>query len=1032
MKLPDISIKRPVFATMMILSLVLLGVVSYPSIGVDLFPKVDFPIISLTTMLPGASPEVIDIDVTDKIEESINTINGVKSITSISTEGVSTIIVEFVLDRNIDLAAQDVREKISAIRAALPRDIYEPVVAKVDMDSAPVLWLALTGKKSVREISTYANETLKEALQKIPGVGAIQTTGLRLRQVRIWLDKERLKAYSLTGSDVVNALRAGNIELPGGRIESTTKEFTVKIKGEFTSPEEFNNLIITYKDGKAVRLKDVGRALDDMAESRSIARFNGETAIGLGIQKQSGTNTADVVDRVKKELETIEKTLPPGLSIGVSFDQSIFIKRSINEVMHHLIYGGIFASIAVLIFLGSMRVTLISALAIPTSIVSTFAMMHFLDFTFNNMSMLALSLSIGILVDDAIIVIENIHRHMKLGMPPKEAASFGTDEIGLAVMATTLAIVAIFLPVAFMKGLVGRFFVQFALTVVFAVLMSMFVSFTLTPMLASRFLKAEADSDSSKKPSGYKRFYYWFNSHYLKLEGVYRGLLKYSLEHRLKILAFGFAIFVFSIFMVRFIGKEMLPPEDQARFIVRLQAPVDYSVSEVDNMFRKAEDIIRAQAGVQTVFYALGFGQTGEINKASVFITLTNKRERSKSQEKIKSEVRKLLKSQVPGLKATVEDVSIVGGGQRNTPIQYNIRGPDLSALEGYSKDIMEKFSKIPGIVDVDTSMEPGKPEVRVYVDRDRAADLGIDIATIAEAINLLIGGEVDVSKYKDTVRGRRYDVRVRLNPEDRTKSGDIGGIYVRAKDGRLIELSTVVTTVEAGGPSVINRVDRQRAVLLFANLEKKPLGEAMGDLRGIAEGILPQGYSGIFKGMGDTMGESFYYLTFAIFLGIFMAYMILAAQFESFIHPVTVLLAMPFSFIGAFGALLITGMTLNIFSFIGLILLMGLVKKNSILLVNYTNTLRARGMSRREALIEAGPVRLRPILMTTFAMIFGMMPIALALGDGSETRAPMAVATIGGLITSLFLTLLVVPSAYDLFDDIQMKIMRKGNSKKF
>ncbi|QWR77416.1 efflux RND transporter permease subunit [Candidatus Magnetomonas plexicatena] len=1026
MKLPDISIKRPVFATMIILSLVLLGAVSYPSIGVDLFPKVDFPIISLTTRLPGASPEVMDIDITDKIEESINTINGVKSITSISTEGVSTIIVEFVLDRNIELAAQDVREKVSAIRAALPKDIYEPVVAKVDMDSFPVLWLALTGKKSVREISTYADETLKEALQKIQGVGAIQTTGLRLRQVRIWLDKERLRAYSITGADIVNALRAGNIELPGGRIESATKEFTVKIKGEFKSPEEFNNLIITYKDGKAVRLKDVGKALDDMAESRSIARFNGETAVGLGIQKQSGTNTADVVDKVKKELETIKKTLPPGLTIGISFDQSIFIKRSINEVMHHLVYGGIFASIAVLIFLGSLRVTLISALAIPTSIVSTFAMMHFLDFTFNNMSMLALSLSIGILVDDAIIVIENIHRHMKLGMSAREAASHGTDEIGLAVMATTFAIVAIFLPVAFMKGLVGRFFNQFALTVVFAVLMSMFVSLTLTPMLASRYLKEHDDADCSENPTIFRLLYCWFNTHYMKLEGIYRGVLKYSLEHRLKVLAFGFVIFMFSIFMVKFIGKEMLPPEDQARFVVRLQAPVDYSVSSVDNMFKKAEDIIRAQYGVQTVFYAHGFGQSGEINKATVFITLTNKRERTKSQEKIKSEVRKLLQSQVPGLKATVEDVSILGGGQRNALIQYNIRGPDLSALESFSRVIMDKFSKVPGIVDVDSSTEFGKPEVRVYVDRDRAADLGVDIATIAEAINLLIGGEVDVSKYKDESKGRRYDVRVRLNLEDRTKSGDIGGIYVRAKDGRLIELSSVVKTVEAGGPSVINRVDRQRAVLIFANLEKKPLGEAVEDLRSISEGILPQGYSGIFKGMADTMGESFYYLTFAIFLGIFMAYMILAAQFESFIHPITVLLAMPFSFIGAFGALLITGMTLNIFSFIGLILLMGLVKKNSILLVNYTNTLRERGMSCREALIEAGPVRLRPILMTTLAMIFGMTPIALALGDGSETRAPMAVATIGGLITSLFLTLLVVPSAYDLFDELQMKIMGK------
>ncbi|MEW6740056.1 MAG: efflux RND transporter permease subunit [Nitrospirota bacterium] len=1031
MWLADTSIKRPVFATMVIAALVIFGVVSYPGIGVDLFPKVDFPIVNITTTLKGASPEIIDIDVTDKIEEAVNTINGVKTINSSSTEGVSTVSVEFVLERDIDLAVQDVREKISTIRSKLPRDIDEPVIEKVDPDATPVLWLALTGEKSPRELSTYADEVLKEQLQKISGVGAIRLAGLRLRQVRIWLDSDRLTAYQITAHDVIRALQRESIELPSGRIESNTKEYSIKVKGEFLRVQEFNDLIVGYNKGAPIRLRDVGRAEDGIEEKRSIARFNGLPAVGMGIQKQSGTNTVEVIDRIKKELVNIKKSLPSGMKLETSFDQSTFIKRSINEVQHHLIYGGVFAALAVLLFLKSTRITLISALAIPTSIIATFAIMKLFNFTFNNMTMLALSLSVGILIDDAIIVIENIHRHIEEGMPPREAASFATSEIGLAVVATTLAIVAIFLPVAFMKGLVGRFFVQFALTVVFAVMVSLFVSFTLTPMLASRYLKAVSSQQSAARSqksrnSLLSKFSEGFEKVYKKTEYLYRELLRIALNHRAKVLIIAAGIFIFSLLITKFLGKEFVPPEDQSRFIARLQAPSDYSVEEVDRMFKKAEDIIRSLPEVRTVFYAQGFGLTREINKASMFIGLKPKAERKKSQEQIKAEVRKRLRKDIPGLRASAEDVSLIGGGVRNVPIQYSIRGRDLSSLQAYTKQIVNEFSKLPGIVDVDTSLEIGKPELRVFIDRDKAADLGVDIATIAETVNFLIGGEVDVTKFKDEAKGRRYDVRARLNPEDRTDPGDIGKIYVRSKDGRLVELSNIVKVQEAGGPSVINRVDRQRAIFLFANLEIKPLGQAKAELDAISAKTLPSDYSGIYKGAAEMMGESFYYLMFALLLGIILAYMILASQFESFVHPITVLLSMPFSFIGAFGALLVTGKTLNIFSFIGLILLMGLVKKNAILLVDYTNTLRARGMERKEAILEAGPVRLRPILMTTFAMVFGMMPIALGIGEGAETRAPMAIATIGGLLTSLFLTLVVVPVAYDLFDDVQQKFMKK------
>ena len=1022
MWLAETSIKRPVFATMFITALVVLGLVSYPEIGVDLYPKIDFPIVSINTQLRGASPEIMDIDVTDKIEEVINTINGVKTITSSSLEGVSNITVEFVLERDIDLAVQDVREQISTIRSRLPTDILEPVIRKVDPDATPVLWLMVTGPQSIRDLSTYTDEVLKEQLQRIEGVGALRIGGLRLRQGRIWLDSDKLRAYQIAPGDVAQALGLENVELPGGRIESATKEYSVKVKGEFPRIQDFNDLIVAYYKGAPVRIRDIGRAEDGMSEKRNIARFNGVPCVGIGIQKQTGTNTVAIIDRVKKELIGIRKTLPPGMEINIGFDQSNFINRSINEVKGHLIMGGLLAVLAVFLFLRNWRTTLISALALPVSVIATFAIMKAFDFTFNNMSMLALSLSVGILIDDAIIVIENIYRHIEEGMAPREAAAFATSEIGLAVMATTLAIVAIFLPVAFMKGIIGRFFWQFALTVVFSVMVSLLVSFTLTPMLASRFLKVRpAGERATVRPRSLvlSRMGDGLEKAYGKTEDVYRRILRYSLEYRKTVLVLAVIIFVFSLYVTRFIGKEFVPAEDQSQFLVRLEAPMDYSIDQADALFRQGEEIVKSFPEVTSVFYIQGFGAggAGQINRATLNTRLKPKAQRKKSQEQIKAEIRRKL-SQIPGIKGTAEDISMIGGGIRNVPIQYAIRGLDLEVLQSYTRRIAADLSKRPGIVDVDSTLEAGKPELKVYIDRNKAADMGVSVAGISDAINLLVSGEVDITKYKDEAKGRRYDVRVRLNPEDRASPADLGRLYVRARDGRLVELASVIRVQEGGGPSVIYRVDRQRATMLYASLEKKPLAEAMQDLDGIAAQVLTPGYTTRYKGAADTMKESFQYLLFALWLGIVMAYMVLAAQFESFMHPVIVLLSMPLSFIGAFAALLLAGKTISIFSLIGLILLMGLVKKNAILLVDYTNTLRERGMSRREAILQAGPVRLRPILMTTIAMVFGMLPVALGLGEGAETRSPMGIAVIGGLLTSLLLTLVVVPSAYDLFDD--------------
>ena len=1035
MWLAETSIKRPVFATMFIAALVVLGIVSYPSIGVDLYPKIDFPIVSINTQLRGASPEIMDIDVTDRIEEAVSTINGVKTITSSSLEGVSSITVEFELERNIDLAAQDIREKVSAIRSRLPTDILEPVIQKVDPDAVPVLWIAVTGPQSVRDLSTYANEILKEQLQRIEGVGALRLAGLRLRQGRVWLDANKLRAYQIAPGDVVQALRLENIEIPGGRIESDTKEYSIKIKGEFSRIQDFNDLIVAYWRGAPVRIRDIGRVEDGMEERRNIARFNGAPCVSIGVQKQSGGNTVAIIDRVKRELVNIHKTLPPGMALNIAFDQSTFINRSINEVKGHLVIGGFFAILAVFLFLRNWRTTLISALALPVSIIATFTIMKAFDFTFNNMSMLALTLSVGILIDDAIIVIENIYRHVEEGMEPREAAAFATSEIGMAVIATTLAIVAIFLPVAFMKGIIGRFFWQFALTVVFSVMVSMLVSFTLTPMMASILLKQKKKSESTAgAPSRFSVLSGIGNAlerTYKRTENLYRRVLVFSLGYRKTVLVMAFIIFVLSLYITKFMGKEFVPAEDQGQFIVRMEAPMDYSIDKADALFSQGESIVKSIPEANRFFYLQGFGAggAGQINRAIIFTGLKNKAERKRSQEQLKAEIRQKL-NQIPGLKATAEDVSLIGGGIRNVPIQYAIRGLDLDILQDYTRKITTELAKLPGIVDVDSSIEAGKPELKVFIDRNKAADLGVSVGAIAEAVNILMSGEVDVTKYKDEAKGRRYDVRVRLNPEDRVNPDDLGKIYVRARDGRLVELASVIRIQEGGGPSVIYRVDRQRATIIYASLEKKPLAQAMSELDAISAKVLTPGYTARYKGAADTMKESFKYLLFALLLGIIMAYMVLAAQFESFLHPVFVLLSMPLSFVGAFGALLLAGKTISIFSLIGLILLMGLVKKNAILLVDYTNVLRARGYTRREAILHAGPVRLRPILMTTLAMVCGMLPVAAALGEGAETRSPMGIAVIGGLLTSLFLTLVVVPSAYDLFDEWieRFRLFRKGD----
>lgn len=1020
MWLTDTAIKRPILTMMAVAAIVIFGIVSYPRIGVDLFPKVDFPFVSIITTLAGACPEVMDVDVTDVIEEAVGTIGGVREIFSESKMNTSAVFVEFDLGKDIDVAIQETLERISAIRGDLPRDIDEPVVMRVDPAAVAIMWLTLKGEVCKMELSTYADRMLREQLQRIRGVGAVQMGGLRLREVRIWLDNDKLRAYQITSHDVKKALQRGNIELPGGRIEGKTKEFTIRIKGEFLKVQDFNDLIIGFYEGSPVRLSNVGWVEDGMEEERSIARFNGLPAVGLGIQKQSGANTIEVIERVKKELVEIKEGLPPEMGIAISFDQSVFIERSITEIKYQLIYGGLFALLGVLFLLRSSRVAMICAISLPIAIISTFTMMNLFGFTFNNMSMLALALSIGLLIDDAIVVNENIRRHINEGMPPAQAASFAVREIGFAVMATTLVVVAVFIPIAFLEGLIGRFFLEFGLTVVFAITISLIVALTVTPMLASRLLRSE---EERKRASSIYRLTTGSEWLYKKVELIYSRLLEAAINHKAAVLSIATVVFLSGILVATFVDKELMPMEDQSQFIVWLEAPPGHSVSAAYSLLSQADAAIREIPEVESTFYAQGI--QGDVNEALIFVRLKPIAERQRSQMQIMAEAREKIRGNFPGIELSVDEVPMIGGGMRATPIEYVITGPDLESVRAYAEQIAAEFSKVPGVVDVDLSVVAGRPELTIFIDRDKAADLGVDIATVAETVNFLVGGEVAVTKFREA--GRRYDVMVRLRPEDRDTLDDIKQIYVRSMDGRLISLSSIIYIKKVGGPGTISRVGRQRAVILFANLEGKPLDQARIELNVIADRILPHGYSGFYVGMVEIMDEAFLYLAFALILALVLSYIILAAQFESLRYPLVIFFALPLSVVGAFGALLIAGMTLNIFSFIGLILLIGLVMKNAILLVDYINTLRKRGVGRREAILRAGPVRLRPIMTTTFAIILGMLPVAIGIGEGGEVRAPMAVAVIGGLFSSLFLTLVVVPVVYDLSDNLKERFFRKS-----
>jgi HAE1 family hydrophobic/amphiphilic exporter-1 len=1021
MKLADVSVRRPVFAIMMAAALVLLGAFSYQELGLDLMPKTDPAVVSVQTSLPGASAEEVETQLTKPIEEVVNTISGIDELRANSDQGNSRVIINFTLEREIEAATQDVRDKVATIVGRFPRDTRPPQIQKIDPDASPIFSFSVYGPRAPKELTEIADKKLKQVLETVKDVGSISTFGDRRRQVQLLLNADRLNAYGLTVDQVRNAVQRQNVEVPGGSFITGPSEIALRTMGRIKNVNDFNRIILAYREGSVITFGDIGRVTDSVEEVRNASRINGIPSLSLQVRKQSGTNTVDVVDRVKARLNQILPTLPPDLTVTTGNDQSRFIRRSFEDIKLHLILGSLLASVVVFFFIRNVRVTLIAALAIPTSIIGTFTVMKALGFTLNNMTMLALSLATGIVIDDAIVVLENIFRFVEeKGVTPKEAAADATAEIGLAVMATTLSLVVIFVPVAFMTGQVGRYFYSFGITSAAAILISMFVSFTLTPALCATWLtKDDTKSDhSTTKSRGF----------YARMDAVYGRMLHWSLAHRVAMIAIAGVVVVSAVILYPKVGKELVPDDDQGEFSVFVRLPKGTSYSRTEEFAKPIETEILdlPKELVERV--------SSNINSGFAYfnIVMTPLDDRKVSQQELMRHVRTMLRK-YQGARISVSggtDISGAssrggmgggpgggGGGGGANRLNILIQGPDIEQLQVYTAQLMDKVRTINGVVDVDTNFEPTQPELRVNVDRARAADMGASIDSLASSLRTLIGGE-EVSQFKDG--DEQYQVVLRLDEPFRNADA-MSQLLVPAGPGKTVKVSDVAQLKNDYGPASIDRYNRQRQISVNANLDRVPLGEVVAAARGKVEELhMKAGYQAVFGGGAKTLNEASNNFMIAILLAIAFIYMVLASQFNSFMHPLTIMTSLPLSLPAGLLALMAFGMTLNVYSAIGLMMLFGIVKKNSILQVDYTNTLREHGMERHEALIAASHVRLRPILMTTIAIVAGMLPIAFGKGAGAGSRASMAVTILGGQVLCLLLTLLVTPVVYSYFDDLR------------
>jgi HAE1 family hydrophobic/amphiphilic exporter-1 len=1013
MSLVDLCVRRPVFATMLVVSLVVLGTASYRDLGLDLFPKVDIPTITITTRLPGAGPEEVESQITRRVEEVVNTISGLDELRSTTLEGRSQVFVSFVLERDIDEAANDVREKVATIVSQFPPGTESPIIEKFDVDAAPVMALVVSGRRSPREITEIADKRIKRALEAVKDIGAITLVGQRKREIQVAIDPNRLQAHGLSIQQIRTALQQQSVEIPGGRLTGPEREEGLRTLGRIEAVADFETVVVAETPGGPVRVRDIGQVLDGEEEARSLSRLDGQNAVSLLVRKQSGTNTVAVVDRVKARLGDLRAGLPADITIDVVRDQSRFIQRALSEVQHHLVLGALFASLIVWLFLGwrNWRPALIAALAIPTSIVATFFAMRLAGFTLNNITMLGLSVSTGIVIDDAIIVLENIFRHMdEEGRSPREAAVAGAREIALAVLATTLSLMAIFFPVAFMGGLIGRFWRSFGLTVSFAILVSLLVAFTLVPMLSARFLRAHGAGAHGSSKSGL----------YGRLEAAYEALLRVGLRHRLLAIVATVLLVAGTLWLARGLKTDFFVADDMSEFEVILETPPGSSLAQSDAVVQRIEGELRAIPEVERLFTTIGArgGFVSSVTDASIYVGLRHLSRRARDQFTIMQEVRRRLGA-YPDLRASVQQVSLVsGGGFRQTPFNLILRGPDLERLDAYSLALVQRLSAIPGFVDVDTGQAQRSPELQVSVDRQRAADLGVRMADVATTLRILIAGE-KVGFYREA--GDQYDIVLRVAAPYRRDATTLSDLTVPAAGGQLVRLANLARLTPGMSPGQIDRYAQERQMTVVANLYQKPLGEAMGQaLAAVRELDMPADYRAIPLGQAKLMQEAFLNFLIAFLLALAFIYMVLAAQFESFVHPVTIMLSMFLALPFGLLALVLTGNTLNIYAIMGMFLLMGVVKKNAILQVDYTNVLRSRGLPRFEAQIQADRARLRPILMTTLAIIAGMLPVALGRGDGSASRAALAIAVIGGQALCLVVTLVITPVVYSLFDDLR------------
>ena len=1010
--LAQLCVRRPVFATMLILSLVVVGVFSYFSLGVDLYPKVDIPTVIVIIANPGASPEEIETEISKKVEDTVNTISQVDEVRSTSSEGQSLVIIQFELSKNGDVAAQEVQNKVNLIVPNLPQTAKQPVVQKFDPDAAPILQIAVSARRSLRDVTLIADKQIKQKLENAAGVGEITIVGGARREIHVEVDPDRLRSYALTINDVFNALHAQNLELPGGNLNAGARELTVRTTGRILEPAQFNQITVATRNDYVVKVSDIGTATDSYEEPRSAARLDGVPSVTLIVAKQSGVNTVATADAVKQRLKEITASLPPDVTAQVISDQSVFIQAAVDKIKDHLVEGSFFAAIVIFLFLANIRTTLIAAIAIPTSIISTFALMAAMGFTLNQITMLALTLMVGIVIDDAIIVLENIYRYIEeKNMPPFEAAIKGTKEIGLAVMATTLSLLAVFLPVGFMGGIVGRFMSSFGFTSAFAIAVSLLVSFTLTPMLCSRFIKrpdpTKPGQHSSKDAFIFKHLDRWYTS-----------MLTWSMAHRgLIVLAcVGVILSIVPLFM--FVGKNFLPVDDQSQYNILIRTPEGTSIAATTNLAEQIAADVRRLPGVEHTLMTAGSSADKSVNNAVIYVKLTDVDRRQASQEQLMQRSRDLMKKYPREVHTGVELISTVGGNQSNAEIQYFIQGPDLGKLTAYSQALLAKMRTNPGLVDQDTTLRSGKPEVRLEIDRPRAADLGVSVMDIEMALNTLVAGQT-ASTFN--AGEDQYDVVVRAQEQFRGGVEGLAKMTVPSQKLRSVGLDEVVRIVPGTGPSSINRIGRQRQVTVTANL--LPGGSQAAIIQQLNEetvklGMEP-GYRAGLTGISRELGRTAYYFGLAFSLTFIFMYIVLAAQFESFIHPITILISLPLAVPFGILALLIAGQTVNIFSGLGLLLLFGIVKKNAILQIDHTNGLRAEGMNRYDAIIQANRDRLRPILMTTIALVAGMAPLVISHGTGAATNRSIGVLVVGGQSLCLLLTLLAVPVFYSLFEDL-------------